>query len=82
MCLLLVCEPVTFGQDCAYKCNTTCLGCNNENGLCETGCSPGWKGAYCHEGCIKLRNIILIRQKNSFGISKIKLFYMYLNTQV
>ncbi|XP_065935879.1 multiple epidermal growth factor-like domains protein 10 [Magallana gigas] len=40
-----------FGHDCADKCNDTCTGCNILNGLCDTGCHPGWKGEYCHLAC-------------------------------
>lgn len=49
---ILVCEEGRFGQDCALKCNTTCQGCNNVNGVCDTGCKTGWKGVYCHEGLL------------------------------
>lgn len=45
------CPRGYFGKDCAQKCNDTCIGCNTSNGLCESGCSPGWKGDYCHKGC-------------------------------
>lgn len=39
-----------FGHDCADKCNDSCTGCNILNGLCDSGCHPGWKGEYCHLG--------------------------------
>lgn len=55
--LLSVCLHGYFGQDCAYKCNDTCKGCNNVNGLCDSGCNSGWKGDYCNQGtCIVLQN--------------------------
>lgn len=50
---ILGCEEGQFGQDCSLKCNTTCQGCNNVNGLCETGCITGWEGVYCHKGFIR-----------------------------
>lgn len=50
--LPLVCPVGFFGQECAYRCNNTCKGCNNTNGLCDSGCSPGWKGDYCNEGIV------------------------------
>lgn len=27
----------------------TCNGCNNVNGLCDRGCTSGWKGYFCEE---------------------------------
>lgn len=58
--LLSVCLHGYFGQDCAYTCNNTCKGCNNTNGLCDSGCNPGWKGDYCNEG------IVLQNRKKGF----------------
>lgn len=46
----LACAQKYFGLECAHKCNNTCDGCNNVNGLCDSGCYPGWKGDYCNEG--------------------------------
>lgn len=60
---ILVCEEGRFGQDCALKCNTTCRGCNNVNGVCENGCITGLKGVYCHEGLIRFPSITLLWQK-------------------
>lgn len=34
---------------CDNKCNITCQGYNNVNGLCDNGYTAGWKGAYCEE---------------------------------
>lgn len=62
---ILVCEEGRFGQDCALKCNTTCRGCNNVNGVCDTGCITGWKGVYCHEGLIMFTSITLLLQKKN-----------------
>lgn len=47
--LLLVCPAGYFGQNCSMECRDTCTGCNNENGLCDRGCHPGWKGNHCDE---------------------------------
>lgn len=41
-----------FGQDCTERCKDTCEGCNYVNGLCESGCQPGWTGNNCAEGMI------------------------------
>lgn len=38
-----------FGAGCADNCNNTCDGCNTVNGLCDSGCHPGWKGFNCEE---------------------------------
>lgn len=45
-----VCAHGLFGQDCANKCNDKCDGCNNVNGLCDSGCQPGWTGIDCRTG--------------------------------
>lgn len=55
--LPLVCPVGFFGQDCAFRCNNTCKGCNNTNGLCDSGCNPGWKGDYCNKGIYLYKNI-------------------------
>lgn len=75
MCIL-VCEKGQFGQDCALKCNTACQGCNNINGVCDTGCITGWKGVYCHEGSTRFTSITFFEKKMKFLISKIKLFQL------
>ena len=45
----LACAVGFFGQNCSRLCNNTCTGCNKLNGICDTGCRPGWKGEYCEE---------------------------------
>lgn len=42
-----------YGYNCNNTCNSACKGCDAVNGLCNTGCMPGWRGDYCQEG--KLR---------------------------
>ncbi|XP_078327391.1 uncharacterized protein LOC111112176 [Crassostrea virginica] len=49
----IACPYGFFGQDCVNSCNNTCKGCNTVNGVCDTGCFPGWNGKYCHEKCDK-----------------------------
>lgn len=46
-CFLSACSYGNYGQNCSRKCNVTCTGCNKVNGLCDSGCYPGWKGDYC-----------------------------------
>lgn len=46
----IACLRGYFGQDCSEKCIETCAGCNNVNGLCDSGCIPGWKGYFCNKG--------------------------------
>lgn len=46
------CPRGYFGEECASKCSDKCYGCNNINGVCESGCKPGWRGEYCHEGLV------------------------------
>lgn len=48
--LLLACQYGFFGQDCTKTCNDRCDGCNNINGLCESGCLKGWMGNDCRKG--------------------------------
>lgn len=45
------CRYGFFGKYCTKKCNSKCNGCNDVNGLCDSGCHPGWKGDYCDEVC-------------------------------
>ena len=48
-----VCPYGYYGYDCKHACNSTCKGCDEINGLCNTGCQLGWRGVYCQEGmCI------------------------------
>lgn len=47
---LSVCLHGFYGQDCAKKCNDTCIGCNHINDSCVSGCQRGWMGTYCKEG--------------------------------
>lgn len=54
----LVCPYGFFGQDCTERCKDTCTGCNYVNGLCDSGCQPGWTGNYCIEGMI-LHTIVI-----------------------
>lgn len=51
----IACPYGLFGQNCTGKCNDTCTGCNNINGLCDRGCRPGWKGDYCDIGRLPYR---------------------------
>lgn len=44
------CPRLLFGKDCSEKCIDTCAGCNNVNGLCDSGCIPGWMGDLCNKG--------------------------------
>lgn len=68
----LACPNGYYGQNCTRKCNVTCSGCNNVNGLCDSGCHPGWKGDYCQQRK-KLHlfyqngNEILLNRKIDFG---------------
>lgn len=48
--LISDCPRGYFGMECAGKCSDKCHGCNHINGLCDSGCKPGWRGDYCHEG--------------------------------
>lgn len=43
------CRQGFFGKNCSHTCIKTCNGCNNVNGLCDSGCLLGWKGYFCSE---------------------------------
>ena len=43
------CNDGFYGQDCSFKCISTCASCNNVNGVCDSGCLPGWKGVDCRK---------------------------------
>lgn len=47
-----VCPNGYFGQDCTERCKDTCTGCNHVNGLCDSGCQPGWTGHNCTQSMI------------------------------
>lgn len=47
-----VCPNGYFGQDCTKRCKDTCTGCNHVNGLCDSGCQPGWTGHKCTQSMI------------------------------
>lgn len=49
---LKACPHGHYGQDCSTKCKDTCVGCNNVDGLCESGCIAGWMGERCQSGII------------------------------
>lgn len=51
------------------------MGCNNVNGLCDYGCSPGWKGHDCNIGIGN--NYIIVHFFKSCLI--IGLLYNYVN---
>lgn len=51
------------------------MGCNNVNGLCDYGCSPGWKGHDCNIGIGN--NYIIVQFFKSCLI--IGLLYNYVN---
>lgn len=44
-----VCPYGFYGQNCTKKCNSTCAGCNNVNGNCDSGCIPALTGYYCNK---------------------------------
>lgn len=54
----LACPWGYYGQNCASKCKDRCMGCNNINGLCDYGCSPGWKGQNCNIGIGNKKNYV------------------------
>ena len=43
------CNDGFYGQDCSFKCTSTCASCNNVNGVCDSGCLSGWKGIDCRK---------------------------------
>lgn len=47
---LSACQHGHFGEECAERCMETCAGCNNVNGLCDSGCLSGWFGYFCNKG--------------------------------
>ena len=51
------CEAGSYGYDCKSTCgNCKISPCDFETGLCDGGCSAGWKGARCKSGeCLDLR---------------------------
>lgn len=57
--ILKACPRGYFGNGCFEKCNDTCVGCNNMNGLCDFGCIAGWRGGFCNEGTTYNDNIIV-----------------------
>ena len=46
------CAFGTYGQDCSMVCGQCreMSDCSNVNGICESGCNPGYIGFNCKEG--------------------------------
>ena len=40
----------SFGKNCIERCRSNCISCNAVNGVCDLGCSVGWKGTFCEHG--------------------------------
>ena len=53
------CNDGFYGQDCSFKCTSTCASCNNVNGVCDSGCLPGWKGIDCRKRKIRTTHSFL-----------------------
>lgn len=47
---LSACQRGFFEANCAKKCADNCDDCNDETGLCDQGCLPGFMGYVCQEG--------------------------------
>lgn len=67
---LLACSYGFFGQNCTEKCRDTCTGCNNENGVCDRGCHPGWRGNYCDRGRLPHRIRVFVVDKNVKSVER------------
>ena len=68
------CEVGNYGDDCKSTCgNCKISPCDFETGLCDGGCSAGWKGARCKSGeCLDLRmecELFPCKQSRIFYIS-------------
>ena len=68
------CEAGSYGDDCKSTCgNCKISACDFETGLCDGGCSAGWKGARCKSGeCLDLRieyEVFPCKQSRIFYIS-------------
>ena len=46
----LGCNNGSFGKNCIETCGSNCISCNAVNGVCDQGCSLGWKGTFCEHG--------------------------------
>lgn len=78
------CEENFFGRNCNSSCNATCKSCNRSTGVCDTGCLPGWRGAFCHKGSSSVYNRCLmcsfdtcIWSYNTFSVKEKKTFVSY-----
>ena len=63
----LACSYGFYGLNCTLTCNDKCTGCNNVNGDCNNGCTPGWEGGYCQQ-----RNAY---KSHLFGIKEIEITF-------
>lgn len=52
ICFNIVCDKMTYGLECAFKCSNCRNGtsCHHVNGTCIHGCADGLYGDMCHEG--------------------------------
>ena len=51
---LQACANGDYGQDCLLTCGNCAGGvaCNHIDGMCPSGCEPGWVVGTCSEGII------------------------------
>lgn len=50
--LFKVCPQELYGRNCLKNCSEGCFSktCDGKTGVCEGGCSRGWKLPLCNEG--------------------------------
>lgn len=72
------CGENFFGRNCNSSCNATCKSCNRSTGVCDTGCLPGWRGAFCHKGSSSVYNrcLMCIWSYNTFSVKEKNLSHM------
>ena len=50
--ITVACLSGSYGESCTKRCGINCRRCNNVNGLCDSGCKPGWTGIVCEQSRI------------------------------
>lgn len=56
LCICIsACKRGFFGENCNHKCVDKCDDCNDEDGLCDNGCLPGWTGYFCQNSNFKVQ---------------------------
>ena len=81
MLIFIECMPGKYGLNCASTCGQCgdVLDCSNIDGLCQTGCSPGFHGQLCKESKIppvKKNKYTILKHNFNKTILMLEVYYI------